>query len=303
MNIKHLGTLCFAILLTCNAQLDPWWLDTHHNRTVYFMSRNGISNQIMAYFSAAVWANVSRANLKLVRSNATNKGSASIRNNFDRLFSSPRFNWVEGFPVEDCVVHHVRNNRTLAESLFLQGWKSNILCLLSGYQFQPYNESISMFYQILQPSEELQQIVSTLKHKHLWDVYQWICVHVRRTDLGIPFMGRRERITNVLPLSAYADRLRKIIDPEYKMPRIFLATDDTEAEVYLRSEFGKYTVVTYNRDYIGRVSYDALKHAVVDLVMLSQCPIIVGTYYSTFSMTAHRMSNGSYFYIVKPILP
>lgn len=103
-----------------------------------------------------------------------------------------------------------------------------------------------------------------------------IGVHIRRTDNG------KSRIFS--PTEAFVDVMSRELkqNPETKF---YLATDDDVEENYLKSIFGV-RILTYRKRTIDRNDPLGIEDALVDLVNLSNCAKIFGSYYSSFSDTA-----------------
>lgn len=101
-------------------------------------------------------------------------------------------------------------------------------------------------------------------------------VHIRRTD------NEKSRIYS--PTEAFIDVMNRELsqNPEAKF---YLATDDKEEENYLKSFFGD-KILTYKKRTIVRNDPLGIEDALVDLVNLSNCVKIFGSYFSSFSDTA-----------------
>ena len=310
------------------------WLDTHHDRTLYFMSQNGLGNQLRAYFAAAHWARVARANLRLVRNpfvadtiGWADPASTHVRTSYDKLFARPRFHWTDEFPGMDmaalnaatrrealmvpphnCTIHWVGRNATLTGELVEYSWErvrgQTVLCLASDHNFAPEPaHDVAHLYHHLQPAPKIQRMVQNYMIAQHWSSHQWVCMHIRRTDLSLPFRGARQAMLDILPLSAYSDRLWKIFGERDEQimngTRVFLATDDPAALEYMQQQFGKSRIVSPPHRDTGRAGLAGLESAVMDLTLLSKCPILVGTYYSSYSTTAWHMG-GAYLYQIGP---
>lgn len=101
-------------------------------------------------------------------------------------------------------------------------------------------------------------------------------VHIRRTD------NEKSRIYS--PTEVFIDVMNRELsqNPETKF---YLATDDEEEEKYLKSFFGD-KILTYKKRTIDRNDPHGIEDALVDLVNLSNCVKIFGSYFSSFSDTA-----------------
>jgi hypothetical protein len=111
-----------------------------------------------------------------------------------------------------------------------------------------------------------------------------IGIHIRRTDGH--FQSNWKESDTVL-----IERVKTWVSEGYV---IFLATDDPNYEtvfgcknILINKQHGK-----YNNDKTNTMS------AVVDLYLLSHCPVIIGTYCSSFSMTSYFFSENSVIWTV-----
>lgn len=104
-------------------------------------------------------------------------------------------------------------------------------------------------------------------------------VHVRRTD-------NRQAITHS-PLSAFRHRLDRLLDSG-EADTIFLSTDDARVRTYFRETYGSRLITRPIK--VRRDTLEGIRDAVVDLWSLSKARLILGSYYSSFSDTAHELS-------------
>jgi hypothetical protein len=103
-------------------------------------------------------------------------------------------------------------------------------------------------------------------------------VHIRRGD--------NDASIQVSPLDLFLKRMQSELeqDPE---TRFFLATDDPATERVVADMFpGR--VTTRGKD-LARNRTAGVQDALVDLLVLSKCPLILGSYWSSFSQTAAEM--------------
>jgi len=107
-------------------------------------------------------------------------------------------------------------------------------------------------------------------------------VHIRRGD--------NEASVQVSPLDLFLARMRRETK-EYPQVRFFLATDDPACEQAVMAEFpGRVTV--RDKD-LSRTRTRGVQDALVDLLVLSKCPLILGSYWSSFSQTAAELGGGN----------
>ena len=113
-------------------------------------------------------------------------------------------------------------------------------------------------------------------------------VHVRRTD--------NKRAIERSPLSAYRFRLNQLLD-KGKTDSIFLSTDDEQVRTYFRENYGQRLITRPIK--VRRDTLHGIQDAVIDLWCLSKAGLILGSYYSSFSDTAHELSGAPFEIITK----
>jgi hypothetical protein len=134
------------------------------------------------------------------------------------------------------------------------------------------------------PVERLQQIIN--EHSQNFD--NVIGVHIRRTD------NRQSLAYSSTP--EFIELMQAEIRKDGNT-RFFVATDSQIEEDNLKRIFpGR--IVTYQKKSLDRNDPDAIQDAVVDLYCLSKCRKLIGSYYSSFTDTAHQI-NGIDYTIVK----
>lgn len=107
-------------------------------------------------------------------------------------------------------------------------------------------------------------------------------VHIRRGDNGASIQ--------VSPLELFLERMWREVDQDPEA-RFFLATDDPDTERTVMGEFpGRVTV--RSKDF-ARDRAKGVKDALVDLLVLSKCSLVLGSYWSSFSQTAAEMGGGT----------
>eukprot|EP00210_Caulerpa_lentillifera_P006901 g6598.t1 len=180
---------------------------------------------------------------------------------------------------------------------------------------EPFPESVNWFYKSLRPTNEIQEKIDTFKRSQNWDKYQWIGVHVRRSDnfyvmksfLETRLRGKLRQMINttdgesMLPLVNYITLMKQLqkswpkheLDdgPFYhvKPMKFFLATDNKDVRPQIVNEFQAGSIIWYNNDLFGTFGHRSIwehKAAVIDLYLLASCQIIIGTPFSTFSEAA-----------------
>lgn len=100
-------------------------------------------------------------------------------------------------------------------------------------------------------------------------------VHVRRTD-------HTEAIENS-PLSLFVERMQRELGADDKTV-FFVATDDAGVKEELRAAFPAERLIFNEKGIIDRDSKEGLADAFVEMLALSKCRKILGSYNSTFSL-------------------
>jgi len=197
---------------------------------------------------------------------------------------------VPGF---NCNVHTAQNYSHLKE-LIATSWThvqgEEVLCVKSDLWLTRNGEKDGkFFFRLLQPSPPVKKMVEEYKRAVDWDDKHFIGVHIRRTDLAITAAdGTKKKMDSLLSLSRYVDTLRKLTNlaPGIKGISYFVATDDVEAEKIMRTSFEDGKVFAYPKTAWSRSSVAGIQQALVDVLLLANCPVLVGTYYSSYSETA-----------------
>lgn len=101
-----------------------------------------------------------------------------------------------------------------------------------------------------------------------------IGVHIRRTD-------HADAIKNS-PLELFFERMQQEIDRVDA--DFYVTTDDRSVEQELKSRFPEERLIFYEGKVIDRDSKAGLEDALIDMLCLSKCTKILGSYASTFSL-------------------
>lgn len=110
---------------------------------------------------------------------------------------------------------------------------------------------------------------------------EYIGIHIRRTDHSTA-IAHSKLETFILMIQ---ERLQ-----ENPNTRFFLATDDNEVERELKKTFGDRIVIQPDKHW-GRDSEEGMESAIIDLLCLSRCKVILGSYASGFSVFPARYGN------------
>lgn len=100
-------------------------------------------------------------------------------------------------------------------------------------------------------------------------------VHVRRTD-------HTEAIANS-PLSLFVERMRRELAADARTD-FFVATDDAAVRDELRAALPAQKLIFNEKGIIDRDSKEGIEDAFVEMLALSKCRKILGSYNSTFSL-------------------
>lgn len=99
-------------------------------------------------------------------------------------------------------------------------------------------------------------------------------VHIRRTD-------HADAIANS-PLSLFIDRMKEEI--EKNDATFYLTTDDADVIAELKKHIPKERLLVYEDKVLDRDAAVGIQDALVDMLCLSKCAKIIGSYRSTFSL-------------------
>lgn len=139
------------------------------------------------------------------------------------------------------------------------------------------------FINLIKPREDIIDTTWAFinKYRHSFDEGEVIGVHIRKGDYKDLYDGRQHISTEDKFISEIKSLLRH--SPNYK---VLLCTEDEETENKFEEIFGKDTIIYFPKRFRGRDSPNSIKEAFVDMLLLSQCPIIIGTFLSTFTEMA-----------------
>lgn len=143
-------------------------------------------------------------------------------------------------------------------------------------EFLPYFESII-------PKQDIEDTVWAFinKYKESFDKGEVIGVHIRKGDYKVSFDGRQYISTEDKFIEKMICLLE--VNPNYKF---LLCTEDENTEDKFKEIFNKNTIIYFPKKFRGRNSNNSIKEAFVDILLLSKCPIIIGTFLSTFTEVA-----------------
>lgn len=144
--------------------------------------------------------------------------------------------------------------------------------------FGPICEVGAESYSFLKPGKNIEE-----KGDYLFRELTGNCVgvHVRRTD-------HTDAIANS-PLALFAGRMKKNWKRIKK--QVFVATDDKEVRRELKELLPDAKLIFPQSDVIDRDSKEGIEEAFVEMIALSKCRKILGSYNSTFSLLPSYIGN------------
>jgi hypothetical protein len=150
----------------------------------------------------------------------------------------------------------------------------------------------------LTPAKAIRDAVAAFYHAHL--LADAVGVHIRHTDNVAVFSHRAsDNNFDVRRLSTFDGFLRNIRTHIDRRP-VFLATDNASVERRCKTEFGD-RIITYPKHYTldWEKAHEPHQHwrrmphrtssvteALIEMLLLRNCTLIVGTYFSSFSKFA-----------------
>lgn len=145
--------------------------------------------------------------------------------------------------------------------------------------FGPICEVTAEGYSFVKPSKNIEE-----KGAYLFRELTGQCVgvHVRRTD-------HTEAIANS-PLALFAERMKKELETAADTS-FFVATDDKEVRRELKELLPDAKLIFPQSDVIDRDSKEGIEEAFIEMLALSKCRKILGSYNSTFSLLPSYIGN------------
>lgn len=145
--------------------------------------------------------------------------------------------------------------------------------------FGPICEVNAESYAFLKPSRNIEEKGAALFEKI--DAHT-VGVHVRRTD-------HTEAIANS-PLSLFINRMKDELNADAEA-KFFVATDDVTVKQELREALPGEKLIFNEKGIIDRNSKEGLEDAFIEMLALSRCNKILGSYNSTFSLLPSYIGN------------
>ena len=109
------------------------------------------------------------------------------------------------------------------------------------------------------------------------------------------------RSIELVQLPSHIRRIAQLIKQPIQNITIFLSTDSSIAEKFLKIVLADYRVHVFNpfrRGHTtgGRANYLTIQQAIVDMYLLSQVKAFISTSYSGFSMSCHSLNSMPFLY-------
>ena len=278
----------------------------------------GLGNRLRGTASALSLAKQKDANVVIVWT----EKEWGFRGAWSELFDAPKIP-IGCFPGDvvreefaECKVHLVNNKHewnAVKNEFEKRPDGSEVLCLRSMMFLTGKQRDISWFLRLLRPSEAIVKAINEFKAAVKWNEWgSWIGMHIRRSDLRLKCNDLDCEsglfAAETLSLDRYIDLIKRIVHLKSKdSPRVFIATDDAAAEAEVKNKLAKqldlstdnYSVVSYKKSvrdasssaYEMRSNVDGTKEAIIDLWLLSETPVLIGTTGSTYSQAARLIGN------------
>ncbi|MFR4128824.1 MAG: Nodulation protein Z (NodZ) [Roseburia inulinivorans] len=154
--------------------------------------------------------------------------------------------------------HKIEEKIAMQKTIYIKSYTN--LCEISRASFE-----------ILKPAEAVIQ-----RGKNIFEKIseKTVGVHIRRTD-------HKDAIEKS-PLELFYDRMEDEI--EKHDANFYVTTDDAEVLMKLKSQFSEKRLIIYEDKILDRNSTIGIQDALVDMICLSKCRKIIGSYRSTFSL-------------------
>ena len=259
--------------------------------------RGGLCNRLRVVASARILADITAANLNVGW--ALDSGmSAKPEDLFDNFYENiskincPNFRikWdqrlkrrnVEWLNLLDQTIYnrrtimvsenYLRSNNFTVPSTVLDGGGAIRIegmhdFLVSGLSYSSYNTQVSSFLYNLKPTQEICDKIPKLSEDA-------VGFHIRRGDNLVS--------TQASPTAAFRDLMKEMARSGY---RVFLSTDDKQISREFQCEWPTNVIQIPNKCF-ERGTLRGDKDALADLLSLSRCCKIFGSYWSSFGVYA-----------------
>ena len=142
---------------------------------------------------------------------------------------------------------------------------------------------VLLYIKSIKPANDILDTVWAFenRYKDSFEKREVIGVHIRKGDYKVSFDGRQYVSTEDKFINEMKSLLK--LNSNYKF---LLCTEDNETEEKFKKIFGAEVIIYFPKQFRGRNSCNSIKEAFVDMLLLSRCPIIIGTFLSTFTEMA-----------------
>lgn len=110
-----------------------------------------------------------------------------------------------------------------------------------------------------------------------------IGIHIRRTDNTLSIQNS--------PLELFMKNMDREMDENHNNCVFFIASDDSEIKSLLLNRYGSEHIFTRTGIELSRAAQNGIRDAYIDLLCLSKCSKIYGSYWSSFSECAAEIGN------------
>src|SRR5690606_26853558 len=151
--------------------------------------------------------------------------------------------------------------------------KNKTVFINTGGDIRDYPEGLRSFVPTAKIRNKINEKLIDFKGKT-------IGIHIRRTD-------HKKSIENS-PRVLFEQKIEFYLQKYHNDVYFFLATDDPEIENFLHQKY-QGNIITYSKTF-GRDSMEGMRDAVVELFLLSKTSKIYGSFWSSYSMIAAKLS-------------
>lgn len=201
------------------------------------------------------------------------------------LFLSPLFRKIKNPSLyitdKEISRQYSDTNKSILEDIRSAG---GCIILRSGLEF--YDFEHSLYKDVFRPRPEIQDISDCILEGI--DTNKLIGLHVRRTDNIVSIKKS--------PIELFKEAIKSEIDIDNGM-MFYLATDSEEVKQELKKEFGE-RIITFPNE-ATRKTQSGIIEAYAEMINLSRCIKIYGSYWSSFSEAASMIDNSPLIKLVK----
>ncbi len=194
---------------------------------------------------------------------------------FKKLFKSP---------LKEISKNELNTMKTNIDNIEInKSWKFKDLNFKYNKLPQSEKDIFLPYFKFLGTTKDISNTVSKFmnKYKKSFNKKEIIGMNIRKGSWDTLYDGRQYISTDDKFIKKINNLLK--INPNYKF---LLCTECEKTENKFKSIFGEDTIIHFHKKCRDRSSIESIKEAYVDLLLLSKCPIIIGTFLSTFTEVA-----------------